>query len=118
MIQIKTLYQQLLSTAEYCGVIERIDGDIRTHAPWAAAIYSRQPENRNELKFLSTGLITSPSHIGAYFGGIFGTPPETFYKIPKPENLFIGLGLNSTNLNHRDEFSQFPQVSKTNIYTQ
>ena len=98
---------------EYCGVVERKEGDIRTHAPWTAAIYMRQPNKRNELKFLNSALIGSPNHIAAYFGGIFGTPlSKAGYKIPKAEDLFIGLGLNSTNLENKDEFSQFPEVSE------
>ena len=92
-------------------MVEGINGDIRTRAPWTAAIYSVQPNNRNELKFLSEGLIITPLIIGAHFRGVFGIPPKTFYKIPPAEDIFIGLGLNSTNLNSRDEFSQFPKVS-------
>ena len=93
-------------------MVERIEGDIRSHSPWTAAIYMRQPGNRNHLKFLSTVLLAGPSHIAAYFGGIFGTPlSKAGYKIPKPEDLFIGLGLDSTNLENKDEFSQFPEVS-------
>ena len=89
-----------------------MDGDIRTHAPWTATIYTRQPANQNQLKFLSSGLLASPLHVGAYFGGIFGTPfSKTAYKIPKAESIFIGLGLNSTDLETKDEFSQFPEVS-------
>ena len=93
-------------------MIERISGDIRTHAPWTAAIYARQPNNRNQLNFLTSGVFSTPYHIAAYFSGIFGAPnSKTVYKIPKPEDLFIGLGLNSTNLENKDEFSQFPEVS-------
>ena len=66
----------------------------------------------NKLKFLASGAVGSPLVVGAYFGGTMGntSTPSTIYRIPKPEDVLIVFGLNSTDLRSKDAFTQFARV--------
>ncbi|CAG7786288.1 unnamed protein product [Allacma fusca] len=99
---------------ENCGITERIPGDIRTQNPWNVVIYMRR-NLRSPFQYFLTGTLTSANTVLTTFGGGFGQPPynqkSKKYHIPSPRHFLIASGLPSTDLNARDEHTQFANVS-------
>jgi len=114
----KYLFWILCSTVQLCGVTEDTE-DIRTQAPWIVSIYVRLATKSKRVKFLTTGLVTSPTVVTSFFGGTLSLHPINYSgrrlnQLPGPQTFLIVAGLNSTNLQNIDQFTEFIEVN--NIY--
>ncbi|CAG7679807.1 unnamed protein product [Allacma fusca] len=95
---------------EKCGIIEPVPGDARTLMPWNIAIFKR---TKSDLKFITSGVLISPSAALVVFRGVYGDPPGKGkrYYIPPAESFLVVAGLNSTSLRQVDRYTQFAEVS-------
>ncbi|CAG7784903.1 unnamed protein product, partial [Allacma fusca] len=110
------LYRHLLKVFNFetteCGKLEPIEGDIRTFAPWTAAIFIR--EGDSPPKYFTTGTIIGPNTILASARGPFGSifrGANTDGLLPPPSIVVIGAGLNSTDYSATDEHAQFSEIN-------
>ncbi|CAL8093678.1 unnamed protein product [Orchesella dallaii] len=101
-----------------CGVLDEIPGDIRTQAPWTAAIFYRSTP-QDDFVYQAAGIIISPTTVLTVFPGVHGKLPKKVkgkYSIQNPANTLIAAGIDDGNLENSDKHSQFTQVTFVEPY--